>query len=94
MMLAKIAAILMIVWFFQTAKEHQQNAYTWVLIGLVGYWLVWWIVTLSVANPLLNTTKSTSVIVLGAIRHIPAAAAIITAILVRKKLLANLTKTP
>lgn len=40
MMLAKIAAILMIIWFFQTAKEHQQNPYKWVVIGLIGYWLV------------------------------------------------------
>jgi hypothetical protein len=94
MMLAKIAAILMIIWFFQTAKEQQQNPYKWVLIGLIGYWLVWWIVTLGVANPLLNTTKSTSVLLLGAIRHLPAAAAIIAAILVRKKLLADLLKTP
>lgn len=92
MMLAKIAAILMIIWFFQTAKEHQQNPYKWVVIGLIGYWLVWWIVTLGIANPMLNNTKSTSVLLLGLIRHIPAAAAILTALLVRKKLLADLQK--
>lgn len=94
MMLAKIAAILMIVWFFKSAEAQQQNPYKWVLIGLVGYWLVWWIFTLGVANPLLNTTKSTSVMLLGAIRHIPAAAAIVTAILVRKKLMADVSKQP
>ena len=91
-MLAKIAAILMIVWFFQTAKERGGNPVQWVLIGLIGYWLAWWIVTLVVANPLLNSMPKGSVMILRLIPLIPAFAAIATAILVRKKLLSDLQK--
>lgn len=93
MMLAKIAAILMIVWFFQTAKQNGGKPFEWVIIGLIGYWIVWWIVTLVVANPLLNSMPKGSVMVLLLIRHVPAFAAIAAAILVRKKLLADLQKT-
>jgi hypothetical protein len=92
MMLAKIAAIIMLVWFFQTAKEHEQNPWKWVMICLVGYWLVWWIFTLGVANPLLNSLQNRSWMLLAAIRHVPAFAAIIAAILVRKKLVADSQK--
>ncbi|MCX7089466.1 MAG: hypothetical protein NTV00_15620 [Methylococcales bacterium] len=93
MMLAKIAAILMLVWFFQTAKEQEENPFKWMIIGLVGYWLVWWIVTLAVANPLLNSMPNGSWKVLSVIRHLPAIAAILAAVLVRKKLLADVKKT-
>ncbi|NOT83614.1 MAG: hypothetical protein HOP02_02295 [Methylococcaceae bacterium] len=92
MMLAKIAAIIMLVWFFQTAKEQQENPVKWVLIGLVGYWLVWWIVTLGVANPLLKGMPNRSWMILSVVRHLPAIAAIIAAVLVRKKLLADAQK--
>lgn len=92
MMLAKIAAILMIVWFFQTAKQHGGKPVQWVLIGLIGYWVVWWIVTLAVANPLLNSMPKGSVMMLLLIRHVPAFAAVAAAMLVRKKLLADLQK--
>lgn len=92
MMLAKIAAIIILVWFFQTAKEHAENPWKWVITGLVGYWLVWWIVTLGVANPLLNSMQNRSWMILSVIRHIPAFAAIIAAVLVRKKLLADVQK--
>lgn len=93
MMLAKIAGIAVLVWFFITAKEHQQQPYKWAIIGLAGYWLMWWIVTLAIANPWLNSINKGSILLLGFIRHIPAIAAIITAVLVRQKLLADLKKT-
>lgn len=93
MMLAKIAAILMIVWFFQTAKKEGGKPFEWVIIGLIGYWTVWWIITLTIANPLLNSMPKGSVMVLLLIRHIPAFAAIAAAVLVRQKLLSNLQKT-
>ena len=92
MMFAKIAAIVMLIWFFQTAKEQQENPVKWLLIGLVGYWLVWWIVTLAVANPLLNSMPNRSWMILSVIRHLPAFAAIIATVLVRKKLLADVQK--
>ncbi|MEQ1635693.1 MAG: hypothetical protein ABL903_03305 [Methylococcales bacterium] len=92
MMLAKIAAIIVLVWFFQTATAQKENPVKWILIGLIGYWLIWWIVTLAVANPLLNSLPNRSWMLLSVIRHLPAIAAVLAAVLVRKKLLADVQK--
>lgn len=87
MLLAKIAGIIMLVWFYQTAKKHDENPIKWAITGLIGYWLVWWIVTLSIANPMLETFEKSSVAVLLIIRQLPALAAIAAAIFIRKKFL-------
>lgn len=92
MMFAKIAAIVMLVWFFKTAQDQGQNPYKWAIIGLIGYWVTWWIVTLGVANPLLNSMPNGAWKLLALIRHLPAFAAIIVSLFVRKKLLADLQK--
>lgn len=87
MLLAKIAAIFFLWWFYSTAKKHNLPAFQWVGIGLVGYWLAWWIATLAIANPLLNAFAHNSVGILLAIRQIPAIIAIVVAIFIRQKFL-------
>ncbi len=87
MLLAKIAAIFFLWWFYSTAKKHNLPAFQWVGIGQVGYWLAWWIATLAIANPLLNTFAHSSVGVLLGIRQIPAIIAIVIAIFIRQKFL-------
>ncbi|MGR9114406.1 MAG: hypothetical protein ACU85E_01470 [Gammaproteobacteria bacterium] len=87
MLLAKIAGIAMLVWFYQTAKKQGENPIKWAITGVIGYWLVWWIVTLSIANPLLETFEKSSVALLLLIRQLPAIAAIVAAIFIRKKFL-------
>lgn len=87
MLLAKIAGIIMLVWFYQTAKKYGENPIKWAITGVIGYWLVWWIVTLSVANPLLESFGKSSVAMLLFIRQVPALAAIAAAIFIRKKFL-------
>lgn len=87
MLLAKIAGIIILVWFYQTAKKQNENGIKWALTGSVGYWLVWWIMTLGVANPLLEFFERSSVIFLLLIGQLPAVAAIVAAIFIRKKYL-------
>lgn len=92
MMLAKIAAILMVVWFYQTAKENQAETVKWVIIGLIGYWLTWWLVTLTLANPILGTLSKNQVGMYLLVTHIPAVTAVIAAYFIRLKLLKDLPK--
>ncbi len=41
MLLAKIVAIAILVWFFQSAKENGQQPFKWAIIGLVGFGITW-----------------------------------------------------
>ncbi|PKM10773.1 MAG: hypothetical protein CVV13_11755 [Gammaproteobacteria bacterium HGW-Gammaproteobacteria-3] len=89
MLLAKVAGIIMLVWFYQTAKKQGENPVKWAVIGVIGYWLVWWIMTLAVANPLLETFERSSVALLLLIRQLPALVAIAAAVFIRKKFLVD-----
>lgn len=92
-MLGKIAGILMMVWFYQTGKQHHANAIQWAIIGLVGYWLVWWLITLTVANPLLGTLPKNAVSMYVLVTHMPAVVASIAAYFIRLKLLKDLQQS-
>jgi len=94
MLVAKIAGIFFLWWFYSTAKKQGVPAFQWAGVGLVGFWLTWWIATLAIANPLLNTFAHSSVGVLLGIRQIPAVIAVIAGIFIRQKfLLAEAAKT-
>lgn len=93
MLLAKITGIIILVWFYQTAKNQGENPIKWAITGVIGYWLIWWILVKAVANPILDSTHSDSVVFLLFIRHIPMFAAIAGAALVRYKFLVK-TETP
>ena len=41
MLLAKIVAVAILVWFFHTAKENGQEPFKWAIIGLVGFGITW-----------------------------------------------------
>ncbi len=87
MLLAKLAGFFFLWWFYSTAKKQGVPAFQWAIIGLIGYWLAWWISTLAVANPLLDMFAHSSVGVLLAIRQIPAILAILITIFIRQRFL-------
>ncbi len=87
MLLAKIAGIVILVWFYQSAKTRNLPPVQWAVIGLVGFWVAWWIVTLSVANPMLETFEKSPGWILLLIQLLPALAGIAAAVLVQKKFL-------
>jgi uncharacterized membrane-anchored protein len=92
LLLAKIAGIIVLVWFYMTAKEKGEQPFKWAIIGLIGYWLAWWIVDLSIVSSLPpGFFKNYTAIFI--IAQIPALCAIGAAFLIRKKLLADAAKT-
>ncbi|MCX7098397.1 MAG: hypothetical protein NTV43_10905 [Methylococcales bacterium] len=86
--LAKLAGVLVLVWFFLSAKEKGEPPYKWAIIGLVGYWITWWAVRLTVVNALAGMFAKSATMTFIVIQ-IPALCAIAAAVLIRKKLLAD-----
>lgn len=86
--LAKFAGIAILAWFYFTAKEKGQPTFQWALIGLIGFWLTWWLVKLSVLHTIGDMFVKNAVS-LFIVMQIPAIAGICACYFIRKKLLAN-----
>ena len=86
--LAKLAGILVLVWFYLTAKDKGEQPFKWAIIGLIGYWIAWWAVKLTVVAALSGLVTKSPVMVFIVIQ-IPALCAIAAAYFIRKKLLAD-----
>jgi hypothetical protein len=89
MLLAKIIAILILIWFYQGATEQQQNPFKWIIVGLIGYWLTYWIVDLGVTDPLVKSMTNGPRLLIGVLRHVPEFAGVVVAFFVRKKLVSD-----
>ncbi|MFZ2171474.1 MAG: hypothetical protein WAW61_17770 [Methylococcaceae bacterium] len=88
LLLAKFAGIVVLVWFYITAKDQGEQPIKWAIIGLIGYWIAWWAVNLTVVSALssLFPKNFTAVFIIA---QIPAVCAVGAAFLIRKKLLAD-----
>jgi hypothetical protein len=86
--LARFAAVAVLVWFYMTAKEKGEPPINWAITGLIGYWITWWAVKLTVVSALLGVVAKnpTGTFLL---LQIPALCAIGASFLIRKKLLAD-----
>ncbi len=84
--LARFAAIAVLVWFYLSATEKGESPMNWAIIGLIGYWLTWWLVKLTVVSALsaMVAKNPTGTFLLV---QIPALCAIAAAFVIRKKLL-------
>jgi hypothetical protein len=83
--LAKLCGILMLVWFYLTAKTHGGPLINWSIIGLIGYWLTWWLSKLLIEGPLVGLIpKNSSVVFL-----VPVLVSLAACFLIRKKLIAS-----
>jgi hypothetical protein len=89
--LARFAAIAVLVWFYMTAKEKGESPINWAITGLIGYWIAWWAVKLTVVSALsgIVAKNPTGTFLLV---QIPALCAIGAAFFIRKKLLADTEK--
>ncbi|HEY8220156.1 MAG TPA: hypothetical protein VIF86_08640 [Methylobacter sp.] len=89
--LAKFAGIAVLVWFYLSAKEKGASPINWAITGLIGYWITWWAVKLTVVSALLGVVAKnpTGTFLL---LQIPALCAIGAAFLIRKKLLADVAE--
>lgn len=89
MLFAQIAGIVMLVWFYQTAKKLGENPMNWAITGLVGYWLTWWIVKLSIKSLNLDALAGNSGILKFVTILTPAVLAILATLFIRKKYLVD-----
>lgn len=87
--LAKLFGILTLVWFYLTAKKHNAPLVNWSVIGLIGYWLTWWLAKMLLVVPLAGMVPKHSVVEF-LLTQMPVACAVAACYLIRKKLLASL----
>lgn len=80
MLLAKIIAVAILVWFFLSAKEHGGQPFKWAIIGFVGYAITW------EALHLLTDSITENKIIASTV---PAAIATIGAFFIRIKLISD-----
>lgn len=83
MLLAKIIAVGILVWFFYSAKENGGQPFKWAIIGLIGYAITW-----EVLHLITDTITENKIIASTA----PAAVATVGAFLIRQKLIADTKK--
>jgi len=86
--LAKLAGIAVLIWFFLSAKSQGEQPYKWAIIGLLGYWITWWAIKLTVVTALAGLVAKSATMTFLLVQ-IPALCAIAAAFLIRKKLLAD-----
>ncbi len=83
MLLTKITAVAVLVWFFHSAKENGQEPFKWAIIGLVGYGITW-----EAAHLIADALTANKMIV----STLPAVVATVGAWLIRQKLLSDAKK--
>jgi hypothetical protein len=88
MLLAKAAGIAVLVWFYMTAKKQGENPVKWAIVGVIGFWVAWWAVKLTLLDALVGVFSKGSAISFM-ITQIPAIVGLGAAVLIRKKLLAD-----
>ncbi|MDD5411217.1 MAG: hypothetical protein PHF31_07355 [Methylobacter sp.] len=91
LLLAKFAGIAVLVWFYLTAKEKGEQPVKWAIVGLIGYWIAWWAVNLTVVSPLTGFFHKNGTAIFM-VTQLPAICAVCAAFLIRKKMLADITE--
>ncbi|HIF54836.1 MAG: hypothetical protein ABGX40_01615 [Methylococcales bacterium] len=91
LLLAKLAAILIMVWFYLTAKKQKEPAVKWAIIGLVGYWISWWLSNKLFLSALTGMFSKSTVIVF-LITQLPVLCGVAVVFFVRAKLIKDAEK--
>lgn len=89
--LAKALAIIVLVWFYTTARDRGEPPINWAITGLIGYMIVWALIRYTVVAGLsgLVAKSPTGTII---VMQIPALVGIIAAFFIRKKLISDADK--
>ena len=87
-LLTIFVGIAVLVWFYLTAKDKGEQPFKWAIIGLIGYWIAWWAVRLTVVAALSGLVAKSPMMAF-IVFQIPALCAIAAAFLIRKKLIAD-----
>lgn len=91
LLLAKLCGILTLVWFYLTAKNNNGPVLNWSIIGLIGYWLTWWLSKMLIVVPLAEVVVKHSVSEF-LLTQSPVAVSVAVCVLIRKKLLSSLAQ--
>jgi hypothetical protein len=88
LLLAKLAALGVIIWFYTTANKVGEPSVKWAIIGLIGYLISWFLVDLTLDNALsaVIAKRGAGAFVIG---QIPTLGGLAAAYLIRKKMLNN-----
>jgi hypothetical protein len=91
LVLAKLAALGVVVWFYMTADKNGEPPVKWAVIGLVGYIITWFLVDFVLDNAFATVIakKGGGGIIIG---QIPALGGLFASLFIRKKLLGNIGK--
>ncbi|WP_031434304.1 hypothetical protein [Methylomarinum vadi] len=92
LLLAKAAGILVLVWFYLSGKKVGEPAVKWAIIGLVGYWISWWLANKLILASLTGMFAKSSVTVF-LVTQIPVVIAVTAVFFIRKKLLSGVSET-
>lgn len=85
--LAKLCGIFTLVWFYLTAKSHGGPVINWSVIGLIGYWLTWWISKLLIESAFAGAVAKFS----GVVFLLPIIFSLLACFFIRKKLIAGIS---
>ena len=88
--LAKLFGILTLVWFYLAAKNNGGQWLNWSIIGVVGYWLTWWLAKFLIVVPLASVVPQHSVIEF-LLTQSPVACSLAVCFFIRKHLIASLS---
>ncbi|MEE9356181.1 MAG: hypothetical protein V3U75_11380 [Methylococcaceae bacterium] len=88
-MIGALAVIGVIAWFYLTAVKLGENPVYWVVVGVIGYYIIAKIWRLGVAEPMMNMFASQSPLLSLLISHSPVISGLIAAVFIRKKFLVN-----
>ena len=83
MLLAKIIAVAILVWFFLSAKEHGGQPFKWAIVGFIGYAITW------EALHLITDSMTENKIIASTL---PAVMATVGAFFIRVKLIADIQR--
>lgn len=89
LLIAKLVALAIVIWFYVTASDAGEPPVKWAVIGLIGYLIAWFILDLTVAGPLSSAVGKKGMADF-IIDQIPAIGGLAAAYFIRKKLLSNL----
>jgi hypothetical protein len=93
-MLAKIAAVIVLVWFYRTAVKIGENGIQWAVIGVIGFFLAAFITHFGIVDPISKSVLGQKTPA-GLITQLPAFVGIGVAYLIRKiYLLKNAANPP
>ncbi|WP_305910301.1 hypothetical protein Q9L42_003775 [Methylomarinum sp. Ch1-1] len=88
LLLAKFAGILVLVWFYLSGKKIGEPPIKWAIIGLIGYWITWWLANKLILSSLTGMFAKSAVAVF-LVTQIPVVFALVAAYFIRKKLIGS-----